>query len=812
MTECAGRKCSCGCSNKHGHTDHLEDIKTVQQQAEQVVSGKDARSKLDTFRLEGLDCADCAAKLEKNINRLAGVKEAKVNFGASKMTVEHTIDENEIIKRVIDAGYNATLLNNSNSHTTSLRLTGLDCADCAAKLEKRLAQMAGVESVEVNFGASKLTARHTASVKEIIRAVKEAGYGAEPAGVTVENKPTTFWKDVKLLLTAVSGMLLLSGFTASLINAPDKAVVALFIAAMLSGGLITAKNAYYSIKSLSMDMNVLMSVAVIGAAAIGEWAEGATVVFLFALGNTLQAYSMDKTRNSIRALMELSPKQALVRRGDREIVLPVEEITISDIVIVKPGESIAMDGRVLKGTSMVNQSPITGESMPVEKSPGAEVFAGTINEAGALEIEVTRLVQDTTLAKIVNMVEEAQAQRAPSQQFVDVFARYYTPAVIAVALAIAAIPPLALGLPFKPWLEKALILLVIACPCALVISTPVSIVSAIGSAAPRGVLIKGGAYLEEAGALKVLAFDKTGTLTEGRPAVTDVIPVGGYAEKDVVAIAAAVENRSQHPLARAILRHAGLLAVTPPESTAFQSITGKGAGAIIDGLPYYIGNIRLFEDLRVDTTGVRQTLAKLQKEGKTAMLIGSGDTIMGIIAVADRVRLNSADTVEGLRAAGIQKIIMLTGDNPDTARAIASKLNLADFRAELLPEDKLKAIKDLQQQYGKVGMVGDGVNDAPAMATANIGIAMGGAGTDTALETADIALMADDLSKLPYAIDLSRRALKIIKQNIIFALLVKVAFIAGTLWGVTNLWMAVFADTGAALLVIANGMRLMSSP
>ncbi|WP_081410985.1 heavy metal translocating P-type ATPase [Desulfotruncus alcoholivorax] len=737
MAECNDPKCSCSCSNNRGSTAQLEGIKTVRR-AGQVLSGEDARSRLDTFRL-----------------------------------------------------------------------TGLDCADCAAKLEKRLAQMAGVESVEVNFGASKLTARHSACVKEIIRAVEEAGYGAEPAGVTVENKPALFWEDVKLLLTAFSGLLLLTGFAASLFNAPNQAIVALFIAAMLSGGLITAKNAYYSIKSLSIDMNVLMSVAVIGAAAIGEWAEGATVVFLFALGNTLQAYSMDKTRNSIRALMELSPRQALVRRGDREMVLPVEEIKIGDIVIVKPGESIAMDGRVLIGTSMVNQAPITGESMPVEKSPGAEVFAGTINEAGALEIEVTRLVQDTTLAKIVNMVEEAQAQKAPSQQFVDVFARYYTPVVIAAALAIAVIPPLALGLPFEPWLEKALILLVIACPCALVISTPVSIVSAIGSAARRGVLIKGGAYLEEAGALKVVAFDKTGTLTEGSPAVTDVIPVGGHAEKDVVAIAAAVENRSQHPLARAILRHAGQLAVTPPASTEFQSITGKGASVIINGNPYYIGNARLFDDLRVDTTGLRQTLTRLQKEGKTAMLIGSRATIMGIIAVADQMRTNSADTVQGLRAAGIQKMIMLTGDNSDTARAIASELKLDDFRAELLPEDKLKVIKHLQQQYGKVGMVGDGVNDAPALATANIGIAMGGAGTDTALETADIALMADDLSNLPYAVDLSRRALKIIKQNIIFALLVKAAFIAGTLWGVTNLWMAVFADTGAALMVIANGMRLM---
>jgi len=690
-----------------------------------------------------------------------------------------------------------------------LRLEGLDCADCAARLEKKLAKIAGVERVEVNFGASRLVARHTVGVDEIIRAVEEAGYGAELAEAGQAREEKLLWHDRKLMLTVLSGLFLLAGFSAALLNAPDRVVVGFFLATMLSGGFFVARSALYSVKSLSLDMNVLMSVAAIGAAAIGEWAEGATVVFLFALGNMLQAYSMDKTRRSIRALMELAPREALVRRGGREIKLPVEVIVVGDIVIVKPGEKIAVDGKVVEGVSMVNQAPITGESMPVAKKPGDEVFAGTINEEGALEIAVTRQARDTTLARIVNMVEEAQAQRAPSQQFVDVFAKYYTPAVIAMAVAVTVIPTLALGLPFKPWLERALILLVIACPCALVISTPVSIVSAIGSAARRGVLIKGGAYLEKAGALKVVALDKTGTLTEGRPEVTDVIAVGGHVEMDVLGIAAAVEKRSQHPLALAIIRYAGRTGVTVPDSVEFQSITGKGAGAIINGRPYYIGNPGLFAGLGLDIATVRNIVTGLQNEGKTAMLVGSGDEIMGIIAVADRVRENGGVTVQGLRAAGIQRIVMLTGDNTGTARAIAAELGLDGFKAELLPEDKQRAIKELQGRYGKVAMVGDGINDAPALATANIGIAMGGVGTDTALETADITLMADDLTKLPYAMDLSRRALKIIKQNITFALLVKALFIAGTFWGVTNLWMAVFADTGAALLVIANGLRLM---
>lgn len=711
-----------------------------------------------TLRLEGLECADCAAKLEKKIRQVPGVTEIQINFGASKMTVDHSTDISKIINRVAEAGYRAVPVENGGSSRTSFfRLTGLDCAGCAAQVQKE----------------------------------------------------KILWHDRKLLLTVVSGFFLLAGIAAEIFNVPGRTVIGLFLATMLSGGFFVVRSAFYSVKSLSLDMNVLMSAAAIGAAAIGEWAEGAAVVFLFALGNMLQAYSMDKTRRSIRALMELAPREALVRRGGREIKLPVEDIVVGDIVIVKPGEKIAVDGKVVEGMSMVNQAPITGESMPVMKKTGDEVFAGTINEEGALEIAVTRPARDTTLARIVNMVEEAQAQRAPSQQFVDMFAKYYTPAVIAIAVAVTVIPTLALGLPFKPWLERALILLVIACPCALVISTPVSIVSAIGSAARRGVLIKGGAYLEEAGKLKVIAFDKTGTLTEGRPEVTDVIALGGHSESDLLGNAAAVEKRSRHPLALAVIRYAGRAGVTVPDSVEFQSITGKGAGAVINGRPFFVGNPDLFNGLGLDNAAVRKIVNGLQNEGKTVMLAGSGDEIMGIIAVADRVRKSGDVAVRGLRNAGIKRIVMLTGDNAGTARAIAAELGLDDFKAELLPEDKLRAIKELQNSYGKVGMVGDGINDAPALAVADIGIAMGGAGTDTALEAADITLMADDLTKLPYAMDLSRRALKIIKQNIAFALLVKALFIAGTFWGVTNLWMAVFADTGAALLVIANGMRLM---
>ncbi|TYO96156.1 Cd2+/Zn2+-exporting ATPase [Desulfallas thermosapovorans DSM 6562] len=689
-------------------------------------------------------------------------------------------------------------------------LYGLDCADCAAKLEKRVAGLPGVEEAEINFGASKINVRHTASVPKIIRAIKEAGYTAEPVvddAVMATNQQLRY--DPKLLLTLLSGLFLAGGMAASLFNLADRLIAGLLLAAMLSGGYFVIKNAFYSIKALSMDMNVLMSVAVIGAVAIGEWFEGATVVFLFSLGNTLQAYSMAKTRSSIRDLMKLSPREALVLRNGREIMLSVEQIAVGDIIIVKPGERIAMDGTVIKGNSQVNQAPITGESLPVEKAPGADVYAGTINQEGTLEIQVTKKIQDTTLAKIIDLVEEAQAQRAPSQQFVDIFAKYYTPSVIATAVAIATIPTLFLGQPFLPWLERALIMLVIACPCALVISTPVAIISAIGSAARRGVLIKGGAYLEGAGGLKAVAFDKTGTLTKGCPEVTDVIALPGHQKQFLLGIAVAVEHRSQHPVARAILGYAKRERIKAYQSEQFQSIPGQGAIALINGTKYYIGNTRLFMSLGTDLTGVQERLATLQRQGKTAMLVGTADQLIGIIAVADRVRPDSMIALQGLRSTGIKKLVMLTGDNTATASAIAEYLGGLEYKAELLPQEKLSTIKELQSRYGRVAMVGDGVNDTPALAAADIGIAMGGVGTDTALETADIALMADDLSNLSYTIKLGRRTLGIIKQNITFALMVKALFIAGTFLGFTNLWMAVFADTGAAMLVIANGMRLM---
>ncbi len=704
---------------------------------------------------------------------------------------------------------NAIVKNHVNPELT-LRLTGLDCADCAAKLEKKLSALPWVEAANINFGASKLNIRYSGTVEDVVRIVEESGYGAEVVN-GIEAKPKlTFWqRNRKVLLTAASGTFVGAGLLLSLLGVSSAIQIPIYLLAMVTGGYYVARSGLYSLKTLSLDMNFLMTVAAVGAAAIGEWSEAATVVFLFSLGNALQAYTMEKTRNSIRNLMDLTPKEALVRRKGKELNLPLNEIKIGDTIVVRPGERIAMDGKVIAGASSVNQAPITGESMPVKKEPGTEVYAGTINEAGSLDVEVTKLVDDTTLSKIIQLVEEAQGQKAPSQQFVDVFAKYYTPVIIITAVAIAIMPALLFAQPFIPWFKKALILLVISCPCALVISTPVSIVAAIGSAAKKGVLIKGGAYLEATGSLNAIAFDKTGTLTTGRPEVTDVVPMNNLTENEIIKIAADIEKRSQHPLAVAIVKYAQDKNVTVNEGTSFESITGKGAKAEVDGQTVYIGNARLFEDLGIDLKNTLEKIQELQNQGKTVMILGDNRQIYGLLAVSDVARNTSIQAIKALKEAGIKKVIMLTGDNHGTAQVIANQVGVDEFKAELLPEDKLTVIQELSSRFGHVGMVGDGINDAPALAAAAVGIAMGGAGTDTALETADIALMADDLSKLPYTVKLSRKALHIIKENIGFSLVVKVIFLILTFLGMANLWMAVFADTGAALIVIANGMRLL---
>lgn len=769
------------------------------------------------FQINGMDCPDCAAKVEKAVRMMPGVASVDLTFPAGKLSVDYDplkTGSQQIINKIKALGYDPAeetdLILKSRKGTTALRIQGLDCVDCAAKLEKRINMIPGVKEAQVNFVTSKMLVDHDGPVSEIITVIHKMGYSGEIDQPSLIRENVPFWKTNQYVIpTLISFAMLVSGLTALLFSAPAILPTLLFAAGIILGGYLPAKNGIaVLINAREFDMNILMTIAVIGAAAIGEYVEAVTVVFLFSLGNALQGYTLDKTRNSIRALMGLTPNEALVSRDGKEMTLTVDKIDIGDIIIIRPGEKIAMDGKVIKGFSSVNQSSITGESIPAEKHPGDEVYAGTINERGALEVKVSRLAKDNTISRIIEMVEEAQAQKAPSQQFVDRFARYYTPLVILGALLVATVPSFIFGQPFEKWFYEAMAMLLVACPCALVISTPVSIVSAIGSAARSGVLIKGGAYLEEAGDLSVIAFDKTGTLTEGKPKVTDVFKINSYSEHEILKLAAAIESRSEHPLGEAILNHAREKGIIIPEVSSFTAVPGRGARGMIAGKAYQIGSSKMFNDQDL-TDHVKQAISAFQNEGKTVMILGQEEKILGLIAVADVLRNNSRQAIEALKRAGIKKTVMLTGDNYSTAQAIAARTGVDEFKSNLLPEDKVNAMKDLLATHKKAAMVGDGVNDAPALAISTVGIAMGAAGTDAALETADIALMADDLTKLAYVIKLSRKTLSIIKQNIAYALLIKGVILLLVIPGWLTLWLAVVGDMGSTLLVTLNSMRLL---
>lgn len=646
-----------------------------------------------------------------------------------------------------------------------------------------------------------------------MEAIEKAG-AFENLKLRAENEKAAerepFWKQRENYKVYISAVLLVISWFLSMQYGEDHIYPKIgYAAAVLIGGYTLFQKGLKNLARLKFDMSTLMTIAIIGAAIIGEWGEGAMVVILFAISEALERYSMDKARQSIESLMDIAPKEALIRRGTEELMVHVDDIQIGDVMIVKPGQKLAMDGIVINGTSTLNQAAITGESVPAAKTVNDEVFAGTLNEEGLLEVKVTKRVEDTTIAKIIHLVEEAQGERAPSQQFVDKFAKYYTPAIIVLAILIAAVPPL-FGGDWNDWIYQGLAALVVGCPCALVVSTPVAVVTAIGNAARNGVLIKGGIHLEEAGALKAIAFDKTGTLTKGVPAVTDVIAYTGN-EIDLLKITAAIEKGSQHPLASAIMRKAEENGsdFNSVQVEGFLSITGKGIKAIVNGVLHYVGSPNLFEELHgtIDHDKMQQ-ITELQQQGKTVMVLGTESEILSLIAVADEMRESSKPVISKLNSMGIETV-MLTGDNQRTANAIANQAGVMEIKADLLPEDKLTFIKELRANHHRVAMVGDGVNDAPALAASTVGVAMGGAGTDTALETADIALMSDDLSKLPYTIKLSRKALGIIKQNITFSLAIKALALLLVVPGWLTLWIAIFADMGATLLVTLNSLRLL---
>jgi len=788
---------------------------------------------------ENGDCADCVQRLQEALRLRKGIEATHVDQSSDSPRLCLHYDPNLISLAEVEryARQEGITVQQRYRHH-ALRIIDMDCADCAFKLEKGVGRLDGVLYATVDFASAKMHVEYDVERVEqtdIVERVRRLGYDVadEGAGAALAQKAgpgglrgllAFMWGKRRDTLTLVSGLLILLAFALETAGVSVAITHAIYAAAIAAGGFYVARKGLTGVWiNRELDINFLMTVAALGAMAIGAWEEGALVVFLFSLGETLEGYTMDRARNAIRSLMELAPAEATVLSRGAEQRLPVAELAVGDVILVRPGERVPMDGKVTKGTSAVNQAPITGESIPVEKEPGTEVFAGTVNGEGALEIEVTRLAADNTISRIIHMVEDAQAQKAPSQRWVDLFARYYTPAVVGLAIFVAAVPPLFFGQPFlEPvagghgWLYRALALLIVACPCALVISTPVSIVSAISNAARNGVLVKGGAYLEAAGGLRVVAFDKTGTLTRGEPSVTDVIARGGHSEDEVLALAAAVENRSEHPLARAVVAAAEQRGIAFTAAQDFQALTGRGARALLDGSPVHIGNRTLFAEINTPVPEVLHTHAeRLEAEGKTVMFVavvdGGRTSAVGLIAVADTVRPDAREAIAALKRSGIRHTVMLTGDNEPTAVAIAAQVGVDEARANLLPEEKVDAVERLLAEYGQVAMVGDGVNDAPALARATVGIAMGGAGTDQALETADIALMADDLVKLPFAMQLSRRTLMVVRQNVAFSLLVKAAFMALALPGLATLWMAVFADVGASLIVILNGMRLLKN-
>ena len=781
----------------------------------------------EKLRLTDMDCADCAVSIERSLESMPGVKSAKVSFGASTAEVSYDpaqVEREAIISRIEDLGYGVEE-RRPGGEPLEFLIEGMDCADCAVTVEKAVARLPGVESASVDFGSGRMSVvpsgeagAHTTQAIE--RMVSEAGYRAIPTRKRALAKQQPFWRrERRVITTGVGAVAALLAVILWVLQAPAWAVNGLFAVAMVVSGLGFARAGLLALRTGRADMNLLMTVAAVGAAALGDWAEAATVVLLFAFGGTLQAYTLERTRAAIRALMDLSPNTALVRREvvrdgtpvTLQVRVPVEEVRPGEIVLVGPGERVPVDGVVLAGSSSVDQSPITGESVPVDVGPGSEVFAGTINGSGAFTMRTVRAANDTTLAHIIHLVEEAQAQRAPSQQFIDRFAAVYTPLVIAGAGLIAVGPPLLMGEPFDVWFYRALVLLVVACPCALVISTPVSIVAAIGAATRHGVLIKGGATLEALGRVKAVAFDKTGTVTLGRPRVVTVEALQGDPQQ-LLALAAAVEARSEHPLARAVVHAARerLNGAKPPEARNFMALPGMGAYAEIGGQTVSVGNFRLFREKNIPLDGVVPILDELQAKGSTAVLVGTQDRVLGVIGLADQPRPDAREAISKLRRAGVERVVLITGDNPRTAAAIAQQVGVDEYRAELLPAEKVAVVEELARRYGQAAMVGDGVNDAPALAKADVGIAMGVAGTDVALEVADVALMSDDLLKLGYAVSLSRKTVDIIKFNIGLSLVTKALALALASVGALPLWGAIMADMGVSLLVTLNGMRLLA--
>ncbi len=754
----------------------------------------------------------CIARLEAALQNQKGLNRAHLERDKSPVTLCLHYDPNQVplaeVRRLAQRA-GAGIAN--RYHHAIVPLEGLDCSDCAKVIEHSVGRMDGVLSTRVNYAAQQMRVEYDSQRVDrhaIEKRVQALGYGIPAQGLR-----NLYRQNRELLFSLFSGLLLASGWLGqSAFGLPPLAVWAFYLAAYLFGGWDVGRHAWHALRARHFDTDLLMVAAAIGAAVLGTWAEGALLLFLFSLGHALEERGLDRARAAIRALGELTPKTALVIRAGAETEMPVEQLQLDDIVVVRPGVRIPVDGEVLAGQSGVDQSPVTGESAPVDKQPGDTVFAGAVNGEGALEVRVTRLAQDSTLARVMKMVAEAQAQKSPTQQTVEKFERVFVPTVLGVTVLIIVVPPL-LGVPFSVAFLRAMTLLVAASPCALALGTPAPILAGVARAARGAVLIKGGAHLENLGRLKAIAFDKTGTITHGKPEVTEVVALPGarLREDELLALAAALETRSGHPLAQAVVRAAQARSVLLPDAGEVESVTGRGLRSTVKGQVVLVGSLRFLDETGVAVSAqARQPIEALEAAGKTLVAVAVGGDLQGLIALADTPRADVPAIVRRLKRIGVEQTILLTGDNARVGRSIAHQAGLIDVRANLMPEDKVAVIRELCQRYGVVAMVGDGVNDAPALANATVGIAMGGAGTDVALETADVALMGDDLSRLPFAIGLGRATRAVIVQNLVISLGVITLLIVASLTGWAGIGVAIVFHEGSTLAVVLNALRLLA--
>lgn len=770
------------------------------------------------FEIKGMDCAECALKIEESVSKIPGVKLAEVFFGTSRLRVQTDVsgcDFGRVISVIKDLGYSVG--SEESLMNISLKIEGRDFVGESDLLENKMKSLNGVEKFNIDLMTRQIKISYNPSlisVQDIIKAIAETGMKASLLKGK-EKRDKAWWRKNKQILSLFTcgilgglAFLLENPSISQHTDMPYRSVNIIYGLAILVGIYYPAKMGLLALRTLTFNIRLLMTVGSIGAILLGLWEEAALLVFIYLLGDVLEAYAVDKSRRAIRYLMELTPKEALVRRNGNEIIMPTDEIEVGDVVIVRPGEKIPVDGKVIYGTSFVDQSAITGESIAVEKKIGDMVFAGTINQRGYLEIDVTKRVSDTTLARIIHSVEEAQAKKSTYQRFAEKFGKYYTPAMFVLGIGVAVIPPLFFGADWQSFIYRGLVVLVVSCSCGLALSVPVSVVSAVANGAWGGILFKGGVYLEIAHELKAIAFDKTGTLTIGRVVVTDIIAYNNLSKKDVLALAGSIELRSEHPIAEAIVRKAKENGITFLQIEDFEAFPGLGVKARVKGNIHFVGSKKLLLGQDISINYAHNDASRFEDRGKTVVFLSDDKNILGILAVADEMKAETIESMRRLKNLGM-KIVMLTGDNEKTAKAIASQACIDECLFQLLPEDKVEAIKKLKEKYGKVAMVGDGINDAPAMAVSDVGIAMGAAGTDVAIETGDVVLMSDDLSKIPYVLELSQRTINNIRQNIVVSLSVIAFLVPAALIGWIDLVPGLLLNEVSGLAVIVNGLRLL---